>query len=416
LLGYLERLRAHFDEREPGLRSFVAEPARFDRLKRQAEALLARYPDPAHRPPLFGVPVGLKDIIRVEGFPTRAGSQLPAEEFAGPEAPAATALRAAGALVLGKTVSTEFAYFGPGPTRNPHHPEHTPGGSSSGSAAAVAAGLVPLALGTQTIGSIIRPAAFCGVVGYKPSYERISREGVIPLAPSYDHVGLFAADVPGAAYAAALLCADWRPARPAGWPVLGVPEGPYLDQASPEALDQFRQTLRALEAAGCTVRRVPVMADFAQIRARHGALMAAEAAHVHTAWFQQYHELYHPRSVDLIVRGQAVPDVEVQQARSARETLRTGLLRQMAEAGLDLWAAPAATGPAPRGLDSTGDPVMNLPWTQAGLPALTIPAGQAANGLPLGLQLVAGWMADEGLLAWGEGIESVVRREAAGAS
>jgi len=228
------------------VRAFLPEEGRFERLRREEEALQVRWPnrtdpsdpsdpsDSKHRPPLFGVPVGVKDIFHVEGFPTGGGSRLPPEALRGPEAACVKTLKEAGALILGKTVSTEFAYFAPGPTRNPWNPEHTPGGSSSGSAAAVGAGLCSLALGTQTIGSILRPAAFCGVVGFKPSYERISRDGVIPLAPSLDHVGFFTPDVAGAERAAAVLCRDWRPAKPGRKPRLGVPEGPYLERASGE--------------------------------------------------------------------------------------------------------------------------------------------------------------------------------------
>jgi Asp-tRNA(Asn)/Glu-tRNA(Gln) amidotransferase A subunit family amidase len=210
--------------------------------------LAARHPDRARRPPLFGVALGVKDAFHVDGLPTRAGSRLPPEVLQGPEGPCVAALRQAGALVVGKTVTTEFTYFAPGPTRNPRNPKHTPGGSSSGSAAAVAAGLVPLALGTQTIGSITRPAAFCGVVGFKASYGRISRDGVIPLAPSLDQVGFFTAGVDGAARVAPLLVREWRHAHPEGRPVLGVPEGPYLESASPEGLAHFREVCRRLTA------------------------------------------------------------------------------------------------------------------------------------------------------------------------
>ena len=159
--------------------AFVTEPDRRGRLHRQADALLARYPLPAERPALFGVLAGVKDIFHVEEFITAAGSDVPPEEFAGEESEAVRALRAAGALIAGKTVTTEFAYFEPGPTRNPHNLAHTPGGSSSGSAAAVAAGLCALALGTQTIGSVIRPASFCGVVGFKPTLHRIPSRGIV---------------------------------------------------------------------------------------------------------------------------------------------------------------------------------------------------------------------------------------------
>ena len=203
--AYFDQLEATFEEREPKVQAFLPEGNRFDRLRREYKALEQRYPDPDSRPPLFGLPLGVKDIFHADGFETHAGSNLPADRLTGDQAASLTQLKEAGALVLGKTVTTEFAYFAPGPTRNPHNPKHTPGGSSSGSAAGVAAGLVPAAFGTQTVGSINRPAAFCGVVGLKPSYGRVSVEGVIPLAPSLDHVGFFTTDVAGAMVMAPLL-------------------------------------------------------------------------------------------------------------------------------------------------------------------------------------------------------------------
>lgn len=393
----LDRLEARFAEREPAVHAFLPEEGRFERLRREVEEA-----SPVRRGSLFGILVGIKDIFRVDGFPTRAGSRLPPELFEGPEAEAVTRLRRQDALILGKTVSTEFAFFAPGPTRNPHHPEHTPGGSSSGSAAAVGAGLCPAALGTQTIGSIIRPAAYCGVVGFKPSYGRISTEGVIPLAPSLDHVGCFTVDVPGAITLAAALMADHRPSieSPSRRPVLGIPEGPYLDRASAEGLAHFRDTCDRLSGR-YEIRSVPAMADFAEIRERHMRLTAAEIAEVHRDWFPRYRALYAPQTVDLIERGLAVSPGTVEEDRAGRETLRGELTSLMDEHGLDLWVSPSAQGPAPRGLASTGDPVMNLPWTQAGLPVLGIPSGRNAEGLPLGLQLTGRWRADEELLHWG---------------
>jgi len=266
--GFLDRLEARFAERELALQAFVPEEGRFARLHREADALLAAHPRRDRRPSLFGVPVGIKDVFHVEGLPTRAGSRLPLEALRGAEAEVVSTLRKKGALILGKTVSTEFAYFAPGPTRNPHNPEHTPGGSSSGSAAAVAAGLCPLALGTQTLGSIVRPASFCGVVGYKPSYGRIPTDGVIPLAPSYDHVGYFTADVESAAVVAMGLCKGWFPGLLSRWPVLGIPEGPYLSHVSEEMLAHFRDTCDWLSSR-YRVRSVPAMPDFDKIVARH---------------------------------------------------------------------------------------------------------------------------------------------------
>ncbi len=411
LTTYLSQLESRFAERESSILAFIPEENRFERLRREAEALTNRYPRPEARPALFGVPVGVKDIFHAAGFATRAGSRLPLEVLQGEEAESVTLLKNAGALIMGKSVSTEFAYFGPGPTRNPLSPEgttHTPGGSSSGSAAAVAAGLCPLALGTQTIGSIIRPASFCGVVGYKPTYDRISRAGVIPLSPSLDHIGVFTADVAGAALAVSLLCRNWSPDTPIKKPVLGIPEGPYLARATEAGLAHFRATCRRLAEAGYTIKSVDAMPDFDEVRERHNLIVAAEAAQVHAEWFSRFGELYHPKTADLIRRGQSITSDQLQEALKGREILRIELTQLMDAHGLDLWVSPAAPGPAPRGLDSTGDPVMNLPWTHGGLPAVNLPSGRNVEGLPLGLQLTGRWYADEMLMAWAVGIEAEV--------
>ena len=413
LFDYLDRLAERFDAREAEVRAWMPEDGRFERLRCQAGELLDRYPEPRGRPALFGVPVGFKDIFHVDGFPTSGGSRLPPEELAGPQADAVTALRAAGVLVLGKTVSTEFAYFAPGPTRNPRRLGHTPGGSSSGSAAAVAAGLCPLALGTQTIGSITRPAAFCGVTGFKPSYDRISRAGVLPLSPSLDHVGPFTAGVAGARLAASVLIPDFaaaaNDAAPDRRPVLGVPEGPYLNCAGGIGLDHFRDVCARLAESGYEVRRVTAFADFAEIGARHSRIVAAEAARVHRRWFDRYRHLYHAKTVELVERGRTISDGALSAALAGREALRSRLTKKMDDQGLDLWISPSAPGPAPAGLESTGDPVMNLPWSHAGLPTLGLPSGTDPGGLPLGLQLAARFGHDEALLSWGERLESELR-------
>jgi Asp-tRNA(Asn)/Glu-tRNA(Gln) amidotransferase A subunit family amidase len=343
----------------------------------------------------------------VNGFETRAGSQLPVNLLQGPEAAAVTRLRQAGALILGKTVTTEFAYFAPGPTRNPHNPMHTPGGSSSGSAAAVGASLCPLAVGTQTIGSVNRPAAFCGVVGYKPSYDRISKEGVIPLSASLDHVGGFTTDVAGMQLVASLLCADWDAelTRPGAKAVLGIPEGPYLERATAEGLAHFRAVCQQLQAAGFEIRPIPALADFEQIVERHNLIVAAEAARFHRDWYAAYRGLYHEKTAVLIERGLQMSDEQLATALNGRQQLRSELTNLMSAHNLDLWLSPPAPGAAPEGLGSTGDPVMNLPWTHSGLPTLTLPAGKNAAGLPLGLQLTGHWYGDEALLGFAAQIE-----------
>lgn len=465
----IDELCDRIDSIDGRLHAILPEPERRARLHREADALEDRFSDPEERPLLYGVPVGVKDIFCVDGFETRCGSELPPELFEGPEGACVARLRAAGALILGKTVTTEFAYFEPGPTANPHNLGHTPGGSSSGSAAAVAAGLCPLAIGSQTVGSVIRPAAFCGVVGFKPTFGRIPIEGVLPFSPSVDHVGVFAQSAAGAALAASVLCDGWAPVEDVDRPVLGVPDGTYLSLASDEALRLFEAQLGALKRAGYTVRSVPALEDVAALDDRHQRLIASEMAVTHAAWFAEYEMLYRPRTAGLIRRGlrnlkenlefylelplsvadphfdaaageiraiwtafetiaqfpedQALRHEIAVMIDSARDLLfslsgprpvrsmlrlRTDLEALMAEHAIDVWVCPAATSPAPEGLHSTGDPAMNLPWTHAGMPALTLPAGRSANGLPVGLQCVARAGHDERLLAWGVRLEGTL--------
>ncbi|HEY1175692.1 MAG TPA: amidase, partial [Phytomonospora sp.] len=252
---------------DTAIAAFVDEPDRRGRLLADAAAISARWPDPAARPALYGIPVGIKDIAHVDGLPTKAGSEVPPEVLTGPQSTVVSRLRDAGALVAGKTVTAEFAVLAPGPTRNPHDLGHTPGGSSSGSAAAVAAGMVPLAIGTQTVGSMIRPGAFCGVTAFKPTYGRIPTDGVIPNATSFDTLGVYAADLAGIAATAPILCDGWRDAPSGLEAVFGVPEGPYLDQADEVATAAFAAHVALLEEAGLDVRRVAMFDDFEHIRA-----------------------------------------------------------------------------------------------------------------------------------------------------
>ncbi len=411
--AYFEQLEANFEERESQVQAFLPEEQRFARLWAEYEALGARYADRQDRPPLFGLPVGVKDIFHVDGFETHAGSQLPADRLGGQQAASVTQLKQAGALVLGKTVTTEFAYFAPGPTRNPHNLDHTPGGSSSGSAAGVAAGLAPIAFGTQTVGSINRPAAFCGVVGFKPSYGRISTAGVIPLAPSLDHVGTFTADVGGTLAVAPHLLSDWKPEQldtrlgdlAPGTITLGVPRGPYMEGASEEAIAHFESVRIRLEAGGLRMVDAPAMPNYAEISKRHYLILAAEAAAVHQEWFDEYGELYNPMTAELIGKGRQISDVELASALEGRGELREQLQALMEEYGIDAWISPAAPGPAPEGIESTGDPAMNLPWTHSGLPTIGLPSGWSASELPLGIQLTGSWYGDERLLAEAVAVE-----------
>ena len=402
LQEYILKVCERIERNEGQLRALEPEEGRRERLLGEADALQKRFPSLQQRPPLYGVLVGVKDIFHAEGLVTRGGTALPSELFVGREAACVAALCRAGALVLGKTVTTEFAYMASGPTCNPHNTGHTPGGSSSGSAAAVAAGYCPVALGSQTVGSVVRPAAFCGIVGLKPSFDRIATEGILYFSRSVDTVGLFTQDVAGMRAVAGVVCGEWGQGVEPDRPVLGVPEGPYLVQASEEALDALERQVKQLEATGFAVRRVPLLEDIEDINKRHRQLIAAEFAQVHEKWFADYGKLYRPVTAEIIREGQQVATEALERGRAGRAALRREMEGQMEARGVHVWICPAATGTAPEGLEYTGDPCMNLPWTHAGLPALTLPAGKGENGLPLGLQCCAAFGRDEELLAWGE--------------
>ncbi|MDP2329033.1 MAG: amidase, partial [Dehalococcoidia bacterium] len=341
--AHIEDTLAWMTRVEPHVRTLLPEDGRRERLVAAIDTLVDRFPARDDRPALYGVPVGVKDIFAVDGLPTRAGSALPPEAFKMPEGAAVRRLRAAGAVVLGKTVTTEFAYFDPGATTNPLDTARTPGGSSSGSAAAVAAGIVPLAIGSQTVGSVIRPAAFCGIVGFKPSYGRIPTDGVLYYSPSVDHVGCFAQDVEGLRLAASVLLDGWTPAPPLRRaPVIGVPVGPYLDQVEPAAFAAFAETLVALTRAGVEVRRLPVLDDIVAINDRHRWLATAEFGEQHAARFERYGSLYRAASAALFDAAREVTPEQRAEGLGGREALRARLDAAAATEGIDAWAMPAA--------------------------------------------------------------------------
>lgn len=408
---YIDRTLRHIEVGDAAIQSLLPEEGRRERLHREADALLAQWPDPAARPPLFGLLVGVKDVFHVDGYVTRAGSSVPPEAFSGDEAVVVARLRAQGALILGKTVTTEFAYFEPGPTRNPHNLAHTPGGSSSGSAAAVAAGFAALGIGTQTIGSVIRPAAYCGIVGYKPSLHRIPSPGMVYFSPTIDHVGLFTQDAAGMKVAAAALLDDWRTETNAlPLPSLAVPVGEYMLQASLEGLEAFEQQVARLREAGVRVVAVAALETVEELNTLHRRMVAAEFARQHTDIFPRYGDHYRPRTREIVLAGQGVSDSELEEMRQNVLLLREELEEALDRAGVDAFITPAAPGTAPEGIGATGDPIMNLPWTHAGMPAITLPAGAGANGLPLGMQVVARFGDDEELLDWAINLEGILSR------
>jgi Asp-tRNA(Asn)/Glu-tRNA(Gln) amidotransferase A subunit family amidase len=378
----LARSRARIAETEPELRAWVVP---------------TDVPGTATGP-LGGVPLGVKDIIDVAGTPTRCGTPLladaaPAED----DAPIVAAWRRAGAVPVGKTVTTEFAYYCPGPTRNPAAPGRTPGGSSSGSAAAVAAGHVPLALGTQTAGSVTRPASFCGVASLVLTHDRVPMTGVSGLAPSLDSHGVYAAGVTDLALAWSAFTGD--PEQETGPPRLLVWTAASL--VGPEMAAVFAAARATLVAAGAMVDDFPD-ALAAQAIAAHPVVMAYEAAREHAAVASRVS----PQLAELLRTGAAIPDQGYENARRTIAVVRERVAELLAS--YDAVLAPATIGPAPEGLASTGDPVLSRAWQALGLPVVTVPGPRSPAGLPLGLQLVGRKQEEAALLATGCWVETAL--------
>jgi len=406
---YIEETLERISEVDGKIHSLLPERNRKKRLLAEAKALQEKYPKPNQRPPLYGVLVGIKDLFRVDGLPTKAGSKLPATAFSGSEAHSVNLLKQAGALILGKTVSTEFAYYSPGPTKNPRNTDYTPGGSSSGSAAAVAAGLCPLALGTQTIASIIRPAAYCGIVGFKPSFGRISTEGVFPFSQSVDHIGFFTQDVASAVLASSVLIEDWDAnIRVGSKPRIFMPSDAFLVQANYNSYNRFYEKVDILTDKGYEIVSYPLFKDIKTINKVHRELIAAEFALNHKDLHKKYGELYSEHSGELYEQGRKITKTALLADRALQETYRHSVSEIMRQEGIDIWISPATTSSAPKGLTSTGSPLMSLPWTFTGLPSVTIPAGKSSHNMPLGMQIVAGFGRDESLLQYATELSQLI--------
>ncbi|PKN71385.1 MAG: amidase [Candidatus Cloacimonetes bacterium HGW-Cloacimonetes-3] len=395
LSDYIVATMTHIDASDSSIHAFLPERNRKERLLEEAARLLEIYQDACNRPPLFGLLVGVKDLLNVDGMPTRAGSKLPAEAFVGNEAEVVTKLKQLGAIVLGKTVSTEFAYFSPGETSNPVNPLHTPGGSSSGSAAAVAAGYCHAALGTQTIASIIRPASYCGVYGFKPSWGRISTEGAFPFSQSADHVGIICRSMDDISFLSKYLLDKWKACDEQPKPRLGCVKGTYLMQASESVRENYKRTVDNYRHKGHEVVECDPFGDIEIINAKHRKLIAAEFTINHKALFEKYSYLYSEHSKQLFSEGLKVSRAELQELKQAQILLRDRIQVLMSDEGINLWITPSTTTTAPFGLNSTGSPLMSLPWTNAGMPSLTIPDSFDAGGLPFGLQIVGSYQQDE---------------------
>ena len=385
-------------QKETFVKAFLPETLNKERVLNEIEETKKRFPN-SEKPPLFCVPVGIKDIVNIDGFETKCGSNLPAELFESIEASFVTKLKEAGAVIMGKTVTTEFAYFEPGPTRNPHNYNHTPGGSSSGSAAAVASGMVPLAFGTQTIGSIIRPAAFCGIVGFKPSFDRISKDGVVPFSVSADHIGIFSQTIEMSDLAASVLCDNWK--QNINFKkdklTIGAVIGSYINQADAEMIEFYKAKIEEYRRQGHKIIEIDLFGDIEKINEVHKKMNAAEFAEVHEEWFENHEDLYRPKTKELILDGKKITIGELSEARLGRMKLREKIEQLKTENNIDIWISPATVGEAPEGM-ATGSPLMNLPCTYAGLPVITIPSGKSKNNLPLALQYAGSFYRDEELL------------------
>jgi amidase len=381
--------------------------------------------DVARRPgPLSGIPVGIKDIIATSDMPTTNGSPIYRDHIPSRDAWVVERLRSLGATIFGKTVSTEFAWRHPGPTVNPWNQAHTPGGSSSGSAAAVAAGLVPLALGTQTLGSVIRPAAFNGVVGLKPSFGAIPRTGVHPLSPSLDHVGFFARRVDDVAYALSLLAASsdldlhGRPlpgfridpdqgVTPLQQPRLAIVRFEKWSKAEPEQQKTFEAVIARLRDAGAVCEELELAELDSTNWSAINIILASEAALIFSDLVARYPERTSDHLKSAVQTGKGHTAFDYLAARAQQEKLRSRLATDLA--GFDAVLTLPAFGEAPKGLGYTGDAEYCAPWTLLGAPAVSLPAGFGPNGLPLGVQIVGTYRQDHHLLRVAKWVEGALR-------
>jgi Asp-tRNA(Asn)/Glu-tRNA(Gln) amidotransferase A subunit family amidase len=384
----LERIRAA----DPVVRAWIhVDETGALAAARAADAL----PRTTARGPLHGVPVGIKDIIDVAGLPTTAGARAFAHTRPARDATCVARLRAAGAIVVGKTHTTQFAYRDPAPTANPWNPAHTPGGSSSGSAAAVAARMVPCALGSQTVGSILRPAAYCGVVGLKGTNGLVPLDGVVPLGYSLDHIGPLARSVADAALVLSVMAGRSLAPDTIEAPRLAVARE-LFERAEPELRKHLDGIVDRLVTAGARVEEVRLPASFADLAAAALVILEVEAATYHEAAFGKHAADYGPGMAEMVARGLTRPGVEYVRAHRRRVRFSDDVTPLLS--AHDALLSPTAPAPAPAGLAWTGDASLCQPWSSVGAPSISLPTGVSAAGLPQALQLVQARGADPRLL------------------
>ncbi len=405
----LEKCFDRIEEWEPCIQAWVH--IAYLGAMEQARALDEELDAGKDRGPLHGIPIGIKDIINVKGLPTACGSRS-----SGPDAywdaELVAHLRQAGAVIMGKTVTTQYAWIDPPVTRNPWNLERTPGGSSSGSAAAVALGMCLGAIGTQTGGSIIRPASFCGVCGLKPSFGRISTLGIMPFAPNLDHPGPIARTVRDLelifeAITGLVMERLAEPAQsPPRPPILGRLRGIFDAKAEPVMRHAFEDALSLLSRAGASVNEAPWPEGFDEVLRCHRVIMAREVAFQHERRLAWNSDVYQPKIRALIEEGLATPTPEYVRCREHQDRLRWEMDDPFGEA--EAFIVPATIGPAPD-LSTTGDPVLNSPWSYTGLPTISFPFALSPDGLPLALQLVGQFYSEPELFRVALWCEDVLR-------
>ena len=402
---YVNSLFARIDQLDSRVQAWVTVDR--DEVLAEARRSEAEAQKKQFRGPLHGIPVGIKDIFYTRNLRTTMGSMLFENFIPGYDARAVTRLKEAGAIVLGKTVTTVFANLDPGPTRNPWNLAHTPGGSSSGSAAAVAARMCPGAIGSQTLGSVGRPAAFNGIVSLVPTRERISLAGVFPLAWSLDHVGMF-----GRSVADVKIMLDamtefpvQKQSRGSAFRI-GVVRGFFYENATSEARSLNDALGNTLANSGFVVEeaQLPAIFDLAQPILR--TILRSEVASVHEQLFRAHPESYREKLRALVETGMLLDATQYLRARRIRRQYQRDMARLFEK--FDGLMTPAATGTAPKVIGSTGDPVMNAPWTLADFPTMTLPHALGSNGLPIGVQFSSPPLQEGLLLEMGKAIESVV--------
>ena len=398
---FLAQCVTRADEVEPILKAFTIR-AKLTDLKHQSKS-----------GPLMGIPVAVKDIIATKEFVTTNGSPIYKDFTPSVDATIVKKIRSLGGIIFGKTVTTEFAWRHPGVTTNPWNSAHTPGGSSSGSAAAVASGIVPLALGSQTAGSIIRPASFCGIVGYKASFGAVPRQGAHPVADSLDHIGFFTRSVPDARYAFNLLRNTDLNEKDAividelipksinetlgnAQLRIGVLKTPFDELLSQEQIETVKSAAHSLEKSGANVKELTLPQTYWDGIEALAVLMSCEAAVVHEKHLEKFQDLLSPDMRELIDRGNACSVGNYIKAKNLQAELRLSIAEYFQN--FDAILAAPATGEAPQGLDFTGNPIFCSLWTFIGTPAIALPVGKSTNGLPLGIQLIGNYRDDEKLL------------------